>query len=255
MAPPLTAFPLLARRGLKTLGFDAVRYPHPNSTARHLARVFEKYAVNLVFDVGANTGGFVHELRASGYQGRVVSFEPVSATFQELRRAASRDSSWTVRQYALGSSDGTAEINILGDSPLASFRQPLPTDSLIVDDGFDLATIARVECTETVDVRRLDSVFEQFVGKLDHPRVFLKTDTQGWDLEVIRGAENVLHHIVALQTEMSVEPFYEGAPTYVEALQVLRGYGFVESGFFPVFLDATLALHEFDAIMIRPGAL
>ena len=52
--------------------------------------------------------------------------------------------------------------------------------------------------------------------------MLLKTDTQGWDLEVIEGAAGCLERVVALQVELSVRPIYEGSPGWLEVLARLR---------------------------------
>ena len=55
------------------------------------------------------------------------------------------------------------------------------------------------ERVEDVEVRRLDSVFGDLIREIDEPRVFLKMDTQGFDLQVFFGASSCLDHIVGLQ--------------------------------------------------------
>jgi hypothetical protein len=101
-----------------------------------------------------------------------------------------------------------------------------------------------------VPVRRLDHVVEEL--NLGPRGVFLKMDTQGWDLEVIRGAEACLPRIAALQSEMSVVPIYEGMPSYLDMLRELHGRGFEPAAMFPVSRQADLRLIEFDCVLVRP---
>jgi hypothetical protein len=77
-----------------------------------------------VLDVGANEGQFATLLRSLGFDGRIVSFEPVAESFRILERHASGDSRWTVHNFALGDEEGEMPINILPRSDFNSFLQP-----------------------------------------------------------------------------------------------------------------------------------
>jgi hypothetical protein len=63
---------------------------------------------------------------------------------------------------------------------------------------------------------------------------FRRLDTQGYDLEVIRGTSQSLPFIVAIQTELPVVPAYQCMPDYVTALAHLRDIGYTPTGFFSV---------------------
>src|SRR5687768_12156983 len=61
-----------------------------------LRAVLQRAGVNLVLDVGAHRGGYRDLLRASGYGGEIVSFEPVAASAAALRGRAADDPAWRV---------------------------------------------------------------------------------------------------------------------------------------------------------------
>ena len=98
---------------LRSLGFQVVRSPTPTHARLRevLQRVFKSYSINCVLDVGANTGQYATLLRAIGYKGWIISFEPVRATYEVLARTASKDARWRVFPYALGATRGQFEIN------------------------------------------------------------------------------------------------------------------------------------------------
>lgn len=57
---------------------------------RDLFDFLDTRSIDVVLDVGANIGQFGQSLRAGGYRGKIVSFEPVKAAFDVLSRRAAR---------------------------------------------------------------------------------------------------------------------------------------------------------------------
>jgi FkbM family methyltransferase len=211
----------------------------------HLRAVFETLKINCVIDVGANVGEYGAMLRRNGYHGRIVSLEPVSEVYHRLKEKAAKDKSWLTMNVACGSRNETGVINVFSASIHSSFLPPSENMGVNIKTSY-------VKRTEDVTVRRLDSMFEEFVDGLAEPRVFLKIDTQGFDLEVVKGAGECMHQVLGLQSEVSVIPLYEGMPDYFEALSAYRKLGFEPTGFFHIFHSATSHhLIEFDAVLTR----
>jgi len=234
----------LARRILRPLGVDLVRHPY-RPLFVHLADLMPLLGVDCALDVGAHRGEWASGLRRVGFRGRIVSFEPAPETYRALERASSADPEWLIRRLALGAADEQRELNITRETTLASFRSTSAAGKKYLRDYQD------VERVDAVEVRRLDSVFPDCVRGLENPRALLKLDTQGWDLEVLRGAEMTLARVVAVQIELALVPLYEGAPMYLEALLRLEDLGYVPTGFFPVGgLDAA-RVFEVDCVLRR----
>lgn len=105
--------------------------------------------------------------------------------------------------------------------------------------------------TEIVTVRRLDSLNKKYIDDLEKYKTFLKLDTQGFDIEVIMGAGELIKYIVALQIEVSVVQLYEHQKNYLESISFLNGLGFELLGLFPVSQDEQLRVIEFDCLMGR----
>jgi FkbM family methyltransferase len=210
--------------------------------------ILDRLRINCVLDVGANAGQFAQALRGAGYTGRIVSFEPLAEFADILRSAAADDPDWIVCQYALGDTDSSAEINATPGKTLSSL---LPASEF----GKEWNSTLRDSVHETVSVRRLDSVLDEALAGLDDPRIFLKLDTQGFDLQAVRGAGERLGEVVGLQSEVSCLPIYEQMPPMEEALAEYRSAGFDIAGMYPVGRHRpTGRVIEFDVLMVRPGA-
>ncbi|MDP3891596.1 FkbM family methyltransferase [Nocardioides sp.] len=214
----------------------------------HIGWVLRALGVNCVLDVGANTGQFARRLRGVGYAGRIVSFEPVSAVAAELRVHAADDPDWWVRDIATGDTDTTTEINVVP----GTMSSLLPASEF----GQQWSERLRDSHTESVDVRRLDGLLDELTDGIEDPRVFLKMDTQGYDLPTLAGVGDRLDDILGLQSELSCLPIYEGMPRLAEQLTAYESHGFELSALFPVTRErGTLRLIEVDAVMVRPQAV
>ena len=179
----------------------------------HLRGLLRKLDIDCVLDVGANTGQFAHELRAVGYAGHIVSFEPLAAEFATLQESFRGDSRWQGFNFALGSEDTQATINVVpAMTVMSSLLRPMGART-------DLGS-------QSITVRRLDTALPEFMPGIAERRIFLKMDTQGYDLQVFRGLGRFASHVRALQSEISIKPLYEGMPHYLEALSFYEQEGF-----------------------------
>jgi FkbM family methyltransferase len=236
---------LLRRR----LGVEVVRVANDPRDAEtllglRLDQLFSVCGIELVLDVGAQVGNYAAFLRRNGYTGRIISFEPVAPTFEVLAQRAASDPHWQAVNLALGSQDGEAELNVTKSTVFSSFLTP---NAFALREWADGAVIDHVE---RVTVRRLDRVLPELIGSGPVPSTFLKMDTQGWDLEVLRGASGVISDINAIQSEVSLLPIYGRMPNLQESLDAFRELGFAVAGLFPVGYDSNNRVVEFDCLCI-----
>lgn len=215
---------------------------------RHITWLLRELRANVVLDVGANVGQYADRLRRNGYRGRIVSFEPVAHLSAALREKAATDDDWRVHDYALGEEEGEADINVV----------PGTMSSLLQASQFgkDWSGRLRQSHRETIRIRRLRDVLDEVTDGVADPRVYLKMDTQGFDLQTFRGAGDRVAELVGLQSEVSCVPIYDGMPRMAEQLTEYERAGFEITGMFPVSRDKpTLRVIEFDVVMIGPRAL
>lgn len=235
---------LAIRDFLRKWDLDITRLSYGRSLAGRLKILMQKLEVDCALDVGANVGKYAMILRALGYGGPIVSFEPASLPFRILQGRAKKDRLWDVHQIALGSSDGERALNVMQDSGLNSFYNPSVY-------GAERFTDDVVDHFEAVPVKRLDSnsiAVPQFTKARN---VFLNVDTQGHDLEVFRGASGCLSQIAMLQMELSVRPIYEGIPDWRSVIEEVEEAGFVLGGLFAVGYDNACEIIEFDGLFVR----
>jgi FkbM family methyltransferase len=209
-----------------------------------LLRAFE---IDAILDVGANEGQFAQEMRSEGFVGRIVSFEPLATSYRHLRGYAQFDPLWDVVQLALGDFDGQADLNVSRNSQSSSILDMSPRLRAM---GADIEYCG----TQTVEVRRLDSVWDLYRGNAR--RVYLKLDVQGAEAAVLRGAEKSLPEVVGVHMETSLEELYEGGELLVPTLIGMEKRGFKLMGIEPEFSDATTGqLLQADCLFFRPEFL
>lgn len=212
----------------------------------YLARFLSERGVTHVVDVGANDGTFCLELRAVGYEGALLSFEPAPEPYSRLRRHAGRDPGWTVRPVALGDRREDLPFNVTRASGFGSLLTPNALARRVFPGGTDIVERITVRC------RRLDEVAPEIAQDPSSRRVFLKIDTQGYDLKVLDGAAGVLDAVIGIQVELSDTPLYENAPPGDALTGRLERVGFEMVAAFPVTWDPQAArVLEYDAVFAR----
>jgi FkbM family methyltransferase len=197
---------------------------------RGLVKQLQSRGVDVVLDVGANSGQYATGLRKAAYKSRIVSFEPLSKPFAALERKASADSLWDCERYALGDADGTISVNVAGNAAQSSSVLPM------LEAHQNALPSANYIGAEDVPVHRLDSVAPKILQPAD--RIFLKVDVQGFEKQVLAGSRCTIDGCcVGMQLELSVLPLYEGGMLIREALELVYSLGFTLTGLFPSFTD------------------
>lgn len=202
------------------------------------------HRIELVFDVGANIGQYAIAIRDEGYQGRIVSFEPLADAYETLLKKSLSNPLWTIhKRCALGSKPGEAEINISQNSYSSSLLPMLQTH-------ISAAPASTYIGKSKTEVITLDSVFDTY--RKSSEKTFLKIDTQGFETQVLDGASKNLQNIFAVQLELSIVPLYDNQDIYKYFFTFFEKNGFTLWSLIPGFADtATGQLLQFDAVFFR----
>lgn len=214
--------------------------------ASHLRSLIRLLGPDLIIDVGANRGQFAHLLRELGYTGSILSLEPQQTLAKALiDQAEQSQGSWTVRCGAAGDAEGELMLNKYADDSFSSFHNPNQTAMKRFGEYL------RPTATEMVKIRPLD----QWVADagLGHARrIFLKTDTQGHDMAVLRGASATLARSLLVMAEGAVIPLYDTVSTPADLSAFLGPLGFRSAGSYAVSFDERdLATIELDCLFTR----
>ena len=221
----------------------------PDRLDMHLGMLLSNLQINCVIDVGGHYGEYGMFLRKSGYSGHIVSFEPTAEAFEKLEQRAAHDDKWRVFKCALGASVGVLEINIARNSVFNSFLEATEFSH----DRFQKET--DIVFSELIEMSTLNLFYDRCTENIKSPHVFLKLDTQGFDIEVLKGAAQVLDKVLGLQSEVSMIPIYLGMPSMTEAVRYYQKLGFSVTGLYPITRDFDFSVIEFDCILRRKNSM
>ena len=139
-----------------------------------IIRLAEYYDIPIetVFDIGANIGITACELNDLFPKALIYAFEPVPDTFIKLKKRTFSRTSIKCFETALGNEICSKMIDIGTRSDLVSFVESTNSGNEI---KIKVDTLDQI--TQVKNIKRID---------------FLKIDTEGFDLEVLKGAEKLL---------------------------------------------------------------
>jgi FkbM family methyltransferase len=201
--------------------------------------VMNEHDINLVLDVGANDGDYGREIRDRGYKGLIVSFEPNPYAFKRLVESIKNDTKWIAYQCALGQLSGKSDLFIAENDVMSSFKEV--TEFGISKDTRTVMTVETVVYT-----------LDKFLEDNDYTayNIYLKIDTQGFEMEVLNGSKKSLNRIRAVQAEISLVHTYIKQPDWVDVILWMREKNFELS---TAICNSTVGsqVREFDFVFVK----
>ena len=176
--------------------------------------------IRRVLDVGANNGGTSLELAKWLPVAEFHAFEPIAATFDVLRRNVAGHPRIAPFQTACGDEPGRVTVTLRGHDTINTLRDASPDEPAKSAAGR----------TESVTVTTVDA---HCAGCGWDAVDLLKTDTEGFDLAVLRGARGLLGREAVRYIYCEVG-FHgqEEQTSFCDVARLVGGYGFNLAGFF-----------------------
>lgn len=166
----------------------------------------------VVFDVGANEGQTVSTVLKAFPAARIHSFEPVKQTFELLDAQFRNHPNVTCNRCAVSNTSGEVRIVATQDSEM----------SHLLKSEEEIGNASDIQTVESVTIDGYCS--ENGIDRID----VLKTDTEGNDLDVLKGGERMLENgqIYCVFTEATFNPTDDQHSQFTEMSNYLNKYGF-----------------------------
>jgi FkbM family methyltransferase len=197
--------------------FPLTRYvPYGVSWLYDLQRFMGGRSLGVLFDVGANVGQTLGHLLKYAPDAQIYSFEPTDGAYATLSAKFGGRKNVHLQKMALGSRPGTMALQVRANSELNTL---VPSDD------------AAGGRTQTTEVSTVDEIVARHgIGHLD----LLKLDVQGWEMEVVRGANRLIadHNLIFVLAEMTFRSDQNEMQQFTELHDHLEAQGFVLSGMY-----------------------
>tara|TARA_R110002110_G_scaffold415612_6_gene652172 strand:+ start:207870 stop:208616 length:747 start_codon:yes stop_codon:yes gene_type:complete len=190
-----------------------------------------------IVDVGANVGQFSLLARALHPGARIFAFEPLPDAAARYRQVFAADKNVKLFQAAISPDAGTATMHVSASADSSSLL-PISARQSELFPGTEEVGVTEVE------VGPLSS----FVSAADLTApALLKIDVQGFELEVLRGASDLLAGFEHVYVEASFEALYEGQALADDVIAQMVEAGFSEVGRYNVSIgpDGTAIQADF----------
>lgn len=226
----MNSFERFTKKIFQNFGILIRKYNAATSEDLRRIKLFEHYKIDLVFDIGANIGQYATGIMDAGYKNRIVSFEPLSSAHSIIDKESKNYSNWTVApRCAIGAKKEEIEINISANSVSSTLLTML-------DTHIEGAPESKVIGKEKVQVYPLDDIVQKYIA--GSKNIFLKIDVQGFEQEVLKGAQSTLSKATGVEMEISLVPLYKDQTWLLpQILEYMDQKGFQMTSIVPAFTD------------------
>jgi FkbM family methyltransferase len=177
-----------------------------------------------IFDVGANIGQTSIELRKYFSDATIHAFEPIDSTFEILDRNLGNAQKIILNNFALGSEKKELEILVYSESLINSLLNEVNSQDRQISLGKDRQTqiVNIIKGGDYSKINNLESIF------------LLKTDTEGYDLDVLRGFEAMIidKKIIFIFAEVTFDEADVSHTSFLKINEYLNSHGYKFSGMY-----------------------
>jgi FkbM family methyltransferase len=199
-----TLAPLAVTPSLKPLAITSIgsRTDNSHPVKSLLSRFFPDMQGGVVLDVGANIGQSATALLSLFPGADLHCFEPAPSAFMALSRNTARLPAVRVHHLAVGEVEGTVLITDAGTSTMNGISDT---------EGAKVSSV------------RVDRFCRD--NGIEHVR-YLKVDTEGYDLHVLRGAAGILPDTDFVECEVSANEYNRYHVGYIDVFEFMTKAGF-----------------------------
>lgn len=196
---------------------------------------YENNDAQYILDIGANVGQSANNFRKFFSKAKIICFEPVNSTYDILKEKTKNDKLIVCENYALGDKEGTTKINLSTNSGLNSLVED-------VNKRFDSNNKQKIK------ISTVDSYLAK--EKIEHINL-IKIDTEGFDLNVLKGASETLIEGRVDFIVCEIDFLYESSKgNFEEINRYLQSKGYLLSGIYDNYYWGTkFILHGFANAM------
>ena len=207
-----------------------------------LQKILNFHEIDIIFDVGASWGGYAKSLRRFGFKNKIISFEPVNASYEKLLKNSFKDSYWYVHKKIIVTNKNIKKqmINVSKDFDNSSL---LNLTKLHSENHVE----AKYSHQEEVECDSLDNLVSHYLK--DEKNLMIKVDVQGTEMDVLKSALNNIKKFKLVQIELSLHKMYEQQVLWKEIIAFMNDCNFDIWTIYPGYKKKSIGqLYQFDVI-------
>jgi FkbM family methyltransferase len=210
-----------------------------------LSKYLKDREVDLI-DIGANRGWFIRLSPRFFKIKNIYAYEPAEFNNKYLEPLKSKFPQMVIRNLLLGEKTETKSFYKYGTDGLSSTRK--------LNDAFSLPANFDTKLEETTEMRSIALSDDLKKIGLERSRRFLiKIDTQGAELEILKGARELFEQnsVTAVVIELLVQDMYQNQSSWLEILNFFESYNFKILDILTCLRQPDGTISEFDGIFVK----